>query len=310
MAGELRSIPGLQAKHLAVLTDQLDITTPGELVRADRRHVHHAMHRLRPRPGLEEVSGWQDEARDLATASTDLDWEQTAAFVVSFEMRRTPTGPDRRTVVEQAEHGPPAPRTEWPGWECGDLCGWLLDRPRLVSAADPAPQTPTPTPTDRDPDPDPQNENPDPDPDSPNTNPDPAAAGPDAEPPDVAAETSDRRKRPAIGIDHVELRTPDGRTVPLGRFGGRAVTVPPGSWLRMSVSGPPAAETRVALRLRRPGRPSGRAHAVTPVRADGPWEIHLDEIPADSSAAALVVWTPGGAWAPAVLALPGLTPTT
>jgi hypothetical protein len=66
MAGDLSSIPGLQAKHLTVLTGPLQFTDAADLASADRRVVHKAMGRLRPRPTLEQISTWQDHARDLA----------------------------------------------------------------------------------------------------------------------------------------------------------------------------------------------------------------------------------------------------
>jgi hypothetical protein len=66
MAGDLSSIPGLQAKHLTVLTGPLQFTDAADLAAADRRVVHKAMGRLRPRPTLEQISTWQDHARDLA----------------------------------------------------------------------------------------------------------------------------------------------------------------------------------------------------------------------------------------------------
>ncbi|MDP9224231.1 MAG: hypothetical protein M3P18_10310 [Actinomycetota bacterium] len=68
MAGDLSSIPGLKAKHLAVLTGPMQLTDAAALAGADRRDVYKAMHRLRPRPTLEQISTWQDHARDLAAA--------------------------------------------------------------------------------------------------------------------------------------------------------------------------------------------------------------------------------------------------
>lgn len=128
MAGDIPSIHGLLAKHQAVLTDRLQIRTPGDLVRADRRVIHAAMRSLRPRPTLEEISLWQDAARDLAAAVADPAWEQTAAFVVSFETRAAGAQPQRRIVAEQAEHDSPVPRAVWPDWPCDTLTAWMLDR--------------------------------------------------------------------------------------------------------------------------------------------------------------------------------------
>lgn len=128
MAGALESIPGLLPEHLSVLVDELDIRTPGELARADRRAVLAAMRWVRPRPALEEVSRWQDAARDIAAATADPDWEQNAAFVVSFETRTTTAGPRRRVVAEQAERVSPLPRQVWPSWACGPVGEWLQEQ--------------------------------------------------------------------------------------------------------------------------------------------------------------------------------------
>jgi hypothetical protein len=82
MAGDLSSIPGLQAKHLAVLTGPMQLTDAAALAGADRRDVYKAMHRLRPRPTLEQISTWQDHARDLAatdpSAAEDLPSQKPA----------------------------------------------------------------------------------------------------------------------------------------------------------------------------------------------------------------------------------------
>ncbi|MEP6527922.1 MAG: hypothetical protein ABJA86_12245 [Nocardioidaceae bacterium] len=76
MAGDLSSIPGLQAKHLTVLTGPLQFTDAKDLASADRRVVHNAMRRLRPRPTLEQISTWQDHARDLAASDSPAAQDQ------------------------------------------------------------------------------------------------------------------------------------------------------------------------------------------------------------------------------------------
>jgi len=62
-----------------VLHAKLGITTPEALMRADRRVVHASMSRVRPRPTLEDVSRWQDRARDLVPPGptvTEPGWDQ------------------------------------------------------------------------------------------------------------------------------------------------------------------------------------------------------------------------------------------
>jgi len=108
MHADLSAVAELEARHLNVLHAKLGITTPEALMRADRRVVHASMSRVRPRPTLEDVSRWQDRARDLVPPGptlTEPGWDQVAAFVVSYEE----SGSDRRVVVAQAEHVAPEP---------------------------------------------------------------------------------------------------------------------------------------------------------------------------------------------------------
>jgi hypothetical protein len=145
MASEISAIPGLMPQYVATLTDGLQISTAQELVSADRRLIHAAMCRLRPAPTLEAISAWQDFARDLATMRAGsavpsglvrpAGWEQAAAFVVSFETRRTGTDQDHRLVVEQVEQAPPEPRQEWPAWAPEAAWTWMLDRAKPRSGA-------------------------------------------------------------------------------------------------------------------------------------------------------------------------------
>ena len=130
MSLDPQHLPGMLPKHLAVL-DLLRISTPSALVQTDRREIHRAMRRLRPRPSLEAISQWQDSARDADPPERDRDreqgWEPVASFVVSFEQRGR-SDDDRRLVVEQAEHAPPQPRRDWPGWPVEEVAGWMATR--------------------------------------------------------------------------------------------------------------------------------------------------------------------------------------
>ena len=138
MASELSSIPGLRPKHAAVLTGTLQMSTVRQLANAYRRVLHAGMRRLRPALTLEAISGWQDHARELAEAHAGqpatssrlggIGWEQSAAFVVSFETRETSADQDHRLVVEQVEQAPPEPRQEWPTWTPDAAWTWMLER--------------------------------------------------------------------------------------------------------------------------------------------------------------------------------------
>ena len=89
MADDLSSIEGLADKHLRALARQ-HVTDLRGLVQADRRVIYRAMANLRPRPTLELISRWQDEARStLDEAVTDTsDWHTAASFVVVFGQRQ------------------------------------------------------------------------------------------------------------------------------------------------------------------------------------------------------------------------------
>jgi len=55
------------------------------------------------------------------------EWDRAATFVVSFEQRDTGRTRDRRLVVELTEIEPEQPPRVWPGWDCGEICAWMLE---------------------------------------------------------------------------------------------------------------------------------------------------------------------------------------
>jgi hypothetical protein len=281
---DLADIPGLRPKHLAVLADQCQITTPGALARADRRIIHAAMRRLRPRPGLEEIAAWQDHARDL---SLDIElhpgWDQVAAFVVSFEQRGPDESPERRLVAEQAERGSPVPRSVWPGWSCDAICGWMHEQFTGEAGAQSAP---TPTPASE----------------SAST-----AASDQATKVRRGAARAERRQ---IAVDRLTLLDADGTTTDLDpAAGGRTgVECNPGSRLRVTVGGVPvSAEVHLALRVRRPGRPGWTPHGPTTSRPGKPVEIDLSELREGSHTMVLTAWTSQATAAPSVVPLPTIS---
>jgi len=281
MAGELSSVPGLKAKHLVVLTGPLHITTARDLARADRRAVRAAMRRLRPVPTLEEIATWQDHARDLAEAPSEparggTGWEQVAAFVVSFELREEDGGAQRRLVVEQVEQSPPEPREEWPAWRCDAACTWMLDRLGGAGAgAAIAPQAGEPGGHVTD------------------------AAQPAAQPAAGPAAGS----RPAISVAALEWVSPSGRADRLD-VDTPALDVRPGARLRLTAETAGEVPLQVALRVRRPGRPSASPNPPVAARSGEAVDIALDGVPPGEHAGVLAVWSPGGAAAPLVVPLP------
>jgi len=283
MIADLSSIDGLKEKHLAVLTDTLNIRTPSELVRADRREIHAAMWQRRLRPTLEKISTWQDDARDMA-ATGDPAWEQVAAFVVSFEQRDSDYGLERRVAAEQAEHPPPVPREVWPEWQGAPAVGsWML---RQL----PAEQTEGASSTEQ-----------------------AARAGldrqdePEAEQPDTQTAAASSRPRPALAIDHAELLIPGKAPLGLIPAAEAEAQVPSGARLKMTVSGSAAGQQiQVALRVRRPGRPALTPHPPTSTTAHAPVEIDLTALPSGTHTAVLAAWTDDGSAAPIVHKLPPL----
>jgi len=290
VASDLSSIPGLRPKHEAVLAGPLRIRTALELARADRRVVHAAMRRLRPAPTLEEIAGWQDQARDLAAAARaeppDLPrppgWKQAAAFVVSFETRQTTSDPERRLVVEQVEQAPPEPRQEWPAWSREAAWTWMLERLE-TDGGDPQPARPEP----------PGQE--------------PAAddmPGLDEEPQSESASRPGRIPR-AITVDTPELLLATGIVRRLDAA-GPAVDIPPRTVLRVTATSAPGLPLQVGLRLRRAGSPSyAPSPPVTAVSGERA-EIDLDGLPPGEHAAVLTIWASRGKAAAAVIPLPRL----
>jgi hypothetical protein len=149
---DLRSIPGLQEAHQRALARKLGITSLLDLADADQRAIYAALGSIRPRPSLTRIADWQDEARNrLSNAAIDeRDWQTTASFAVIFAQRQVGDGWEYRLEAEQTEKEPaPEPR-EWPSWDCGPLCDWMLGHLTLPedeadSEADAAGQTGTTT---------------------------------------------------------------------------------------------------------------------------------------------------------------------
>ena len=88
MPDDLSSIEGLADKHVRALARQ-HVTDLRGLVQADPHAVYRAMANLRPRPTLEQISRWQDEARSklAETGRTSREWQTAASFVVVFSQR-------------------------------------------------------------------------------------------------------------------------------------------------------------------------------------------------------------------------------
>ena len=135
MPDELSSIEGLADKHVRALARQ-EITDLRGLAQADQRAIYRAMANLRPRPTLEQVSRWQEEARSRLGETQE--WQTAASFVVVFSRRRAGGSWERRVEAEQTEIEPERHPEVWSGWECEPVCAWMLGQLHGPSAS-PAP---------------------------------------------------------------------------------------------------------------------------------------------------------------------------
>ena len=133
---DLSSIPGLEDKHLRVLARQ-NVTDLAGLADADRQAIYRAMANLRPRPTLEQISRWQDDARNMLPGPQTgaSDWHPAASFVVVFSQRRAGDTWERRTEAERTEVEPEQNLQIWSGWDCEPICAWMMGQ---LDQADPA----------------------------------------------------------------------------------------------------------------------------------------------------------------------------
>jgi hypothetical protein len=126
---DLSSIPDLQDKHRGVLIRELKITTFRALAQAERRDIQRAMRNLRPRPTLTLIAQWQDHARSRLSEATDQsDWHPFASFAVVFAGRQVDDGWQHRIEAERTEVEPEQEPRIWPGWDCGEICGWMREQ--------------------------------------------------------------------------------------------------------------------------------------------------------------------------------------
>ena len=123
---DLSSIPGLEDKHLRALARQ-QVTDLRSLADADQREIYKAMANIRPRPSLERISRWQEEARSrLEEAETDASgWHTVASFAVIFGQRQVGEARERRVEAERTEVEPEQEPQVWVGWDFGPVGRWM-----------------------------------------------------------------------------------------------------------------------------------------------------------------------------------------
>lgn len=123
---DLNSIPGLEDKHLRALA-RAEVTDLRGLAGADQREIYRATGNIRPRPSLERISQWQEEARARLhepEAGTE-DWQTVASFAVIFAERQVAGAWERRITAEQTEVEPEQDRQVWDGWDIVPVGHWM-----------------------------------------------------------------------------------------------------------------------------------------------------------------------------------------
>ena len=133
MPDDLSSIEGLADKHVRALARQ-HVTDLRGLVQADPEAMYRAMANRRPRPAREQISRWQDEARDKLATPDASQWQTAASFVVVFSQRNQGGTRERRVEAERTEVEPERSMQVWSGWDAGPVCDWM--RGQLGQAAD------------------------------------------------------------------------------------------------------------------------------------------------------------------------------
>ena len=125
---DMDSIPGLEENHRRALAGKLGITSLRALAEADQRAIYTALATMRPRPSLARIAAWQGQARSVLSgaASDPSAWRNAASFAVIFAQRGVDDEWERRIEAEQTEMEPALEPRQWPGWDCGPLCDWML----------------------------------------------------------------------------------------------------------------------------------------------------------------------------------------
>jgi hypothetical protein len=268
---DLTTIAGLQERHRRVLDLRLGVTTFDALGRADPQAILGATSRIKPRPTIDQIRGWQAEARARALegGAEAPAWERVATFVLSFEQRALEGRRERQLVVQQTELEREPPPTSWPHWDCGDLCGWL--RQNLGG------EEPAPVPGPREPE------------------------APGAEESATEGEAGVTAGEAGLHVAGVAVVDSTGRVdlVSEGAPGGRAIDCTPPARLEVRVAGGrTGGEVRVALRFRRPGAPGWNPVPPASTRTGGLAVLDLSPVASGRYDARLVAWAPDGSAEP------------
>jgi hypothetical protein len=277
---ELSSIEGLADKHVRALARQ-GVTDLRGLAQADQHAVYRAMANLRPRPTLEQISRWQDEARSgLAETGPDArEWQTAASFVVVFSQRRVDDTWERRVEAEQTEVEPERHPETWSGWECEPVCAWMLGQLPAPAPAEPALAGPAP--------------------------PAPSEPATPSEPAPAAA------SRAQLRIDSAAFIDATGRTevVTAGALAANPRTELVGPVrVAFTVGGaPPGPGLQAVARIQRPDGPGWNPRDPVALAGPGQAEFDLAPVPAGDHEMALIAWAPDATARPVSVRLPRVT---
>jgi hypothetical protein len=301
----LSSIEGLADKHRRVL-DRHHVTDLRGLVQADRRVIYRAMANLRPRPTLELISQWQDEARSMLDefVTDTSDWHTAASFVIVFGQRHHEGAWEHRVEVEQTEVEPERNPQVWPGWDCVPVCAWMAGQLGQPEAEPPGESATQPSaaaegPLSGQPVAQPAAEAP------PSAQPVVQPAGePAPEPPRPASRTRLRIESAAFvdAAGHTDVvkageLIPDPRT----RFTAPVRVV-------LTVSGArPGSRLQAVARVQRPNAPGWNAQDPVIPSSSGHAEFDLSAVPAGDHEMSLIAWAPDASAKPVSLRLPQIT---
>ena len=279
MPDGLSSIEGLADKHRRVL-DRHHVTDLRGLVQADRRVIHRAMANLRPRPTLELISQWQDEARSMLDefVTDTSDWHTAASFVIIFGQRHHEGAWEHRVEVERTEVEPERNPQVWSGWDCAPICTWMTSQ--LSQPREPEPLLPVTAESL------------------------PPAGEPGSVLPLAAA-------RPRLRIESAAFIDAAGST-DVVKAGEPAVdprtelTAP--VRVVLTVSGArPGTPVQAVTRIQRPDATGWNPQAPVALPDSGQAEFDLSLVPAGDHAMSLIAWAPDASAKPVSLRLPQIT---
>jgi hypothetical protein len=273
---DLSSVPGLEDKHLRALARQ-QVTDLRSFADADQRQIYNAMANIRPRPSLERISRWQEEARSkLEGAETDAsDWHTVASFAVIFARRQTDDTWERRVEAERTEVEPEQERQIWAGWDFEPVGSWMADQLRAADSKSTAAR--------------------------------PVAAEQEAAKPARAR----AQERSQLRIDSAAI-TDANSTVDVVTGGALAADLPPELTapvrVVLTVGGArPGTVLHAVTRILRPDGPGWNPQDPVVVRRSGQAEFDLSGVPAGQYEMSLVAWAPDATAKPVSVRLPALT---